>query len=181
MSLQPDQVRRLRAGITHWVRILDVVAHRLVTEGPERFDEFRTSGSLQDLDRTEFLKLTQAVYGLRVDAHMVVLSLRHIDEHLCQLKESSVLSGSEIAAAEEFWRHFNSEEIRDMRNLLEHSALYLAGRGRKMKLVKEPDDWPGLLASNGKLEKLFVFGNTYVVRTVIESAVAVARAVQKTD
>lgn len=152
------------SDLRFWALILDRAVHRLVSVS---FDGQTLSSRFDTIS---------TVVTMRSDAHLVPLSLRHIDEHLRQLKGSSLWTDQVAALATEFWQEYNSEEIRNLRNLLEHSAEYVAGRGTKRELVEDPDDsWPGMLATDNRLVRITLFGRTYAVRSVITAAIALGK------
>lgn len=126
-----------------------------------------------------FVKWRSAVFGTAVNAHMIAICLRQIDAHAkhLQSKAPSFWRGSVAQKGSQFIARFGSAEIRDMRNVLEHGAQYIVGDGDKPELITDPEaDWPSVLAVNGRVERIAVFGRTYEVKDIILAAIDFANA-----
>ena len=61
---------------------------------------------------------------------MVAISLRQIDEYARELERSSLWSGAIADSGTAFRSLLASEEARNLRDVVEHGAEYVAGRAR---------------------------------------------------
>ena len=67
--------------------------------------------------------------------------------------------------------------MKDFRDVLEHSAVYTAGRqGRKRQLIQSEQVGYGVQALGGRLKGITVFGKTYDVLPIIEAALGLMSA-----
>ena len=62
---------------------------------------------------------------------MIAVCLRQVDGYARRLKNYSIWSGTVAKKGENFLSIFKSEELKDMRDALEHAADYVAGHGDK--------------------------------------------------
>jgi len=173
MTLTAEQERRLVSNIKKWARILDESAHALSSNDISKlFREYDFSNLTPD----QFRQVRSSVFSLPADAHMVAISLRQIDEYARELEGSSLWSGGIAHAGTTFRSLLASEEARNLRDVVEHGAEYVAGRGRRPELVQDPDaDWPSVLIIDGKVIRITVFGLSYEVKPLILAAIEFVR------
>ena len=69
------------------------------------------------------------------DAHLLAIGIRQIEEHLQYLKKLGFRTPEIAQAAKQFFAAYKTADLKDLRNLLEHQAQYIAGEGRKPHLV----------------------------------------------
>jgi len=177
MSLSTEQERRLLSNIKKWARILDESARALSSNDiTKRFREYDFSSLTPD----QFRQVRSSVFSVPADAHMVAISLRQIDEYARELESSSLWSGAIAHAGTAFRTLLASEEARNLRDVVEHGAEYVAGRGRKPELVQDPDaDWPSVLIIDGKVTRIAVFGRSYEVKPLILAAIQFVRVLPR--
>ena len=98
------------------------------------------------------------------------------------MESASVWKDDVAWRGKEFRRLVSSQDIRHLRNVLEHAAEYLAGHGKYPEMVVSiDDDWPGFLGVNGRVQKIHVFGRQYEVEAVISAAFRLADVLPKRD
>ena len=68
-------------------------------------------------------------------AHLLAIGMRQIERHLQFLKDVGFRNPAIADAATKFFDACNTAVVRDLRDLLEHQADYIAGEGRKPHLV----------------------------------------------
>jgi len=176
MSLTAEQERRLASNLKKWARILDESARALSMSLDELMRLFREY-DFSNLTPNQFRDVRSSVFSAPADAHMLAISLRQIDEYARELEGSSLWSGGIARTGAAFRSLFASEEARNLRDVVEHSAEYIAGKGRKPDLVQDPDaDWPSVLIINGKVVRITVFGCSYEVRPLILAAIEFVKA-----
>jgi hypothetical protein len=108
---------------------------------------------------------------------MIAISLRQIDEYARKLEACPLWSGAIAETGSAFRKLVASEELRNLRDVVEHSAEYIAGKGRKPELVQDPDaDWPSAQIINGKITRIAIFGRSYDVQTTILAAIEFVKA-----
>ena len=179
LALDERQVRRLVSDLEAWAIVLDVVAYRLATIQTEQIPAILEREDAMEIGGEGFKQLRRAIFGVKADAHMLVLSLRQINEHLRELRAVASLWTDEVTrAVDEFHRHYGTEALRDMRDMLEHSAEYVAGKGRKPNRIVDPGaSWPGIGSVDGQISTLQLFGNDYQLTEVIGSALLAWKSV----
>lgn len=69
------------------------------------------------------------------DAHLLAIGLRQIAEHLQYLKKVGFRTPEIRRAAKQFFAAYETADLKDLRDLLEHQAQYIAGKARKPHLV----------------------------------------------
>jgi hypothetical protein len=181
VTLTSAQERRLVWSTKKWARMLDTSASSL-SKDPDRFDKLAREYDFSNLTRDQLREVRSAVYELSIDAHMIAICLRQIDEHAQQLKRSSLWSRAIARAGETFSKIMRSEELIDLRDVMEHSAHYVVGDGKKPALVLDPDqDWPSVLGLNGKVARISVFGRSYEVQEAIRASIAFVKTLPPTD
>ena len=70
-----------------------------------------------------------------IDAHLLAIGLRQIEEHLQYLKKLGFRTPKIAQAAKQFFAAYKTADLKDLRDLLEHQAQYIAGKARKPHLV----------------------------------------------
>ena len=130
-----------------------------------------------NLSADQLREVRWAVLSAPTSAHTVAICLRQLDEYARELQNSAIWT-REIAAKGIYFRDLvASEEIRNLRDVVEHSVEYLAGGGRKPTLIHDPEaDWPSVQVIDGKATVITVFGRAYQVKPTILAAIAFARA-----
>src|SRR5207249_6823048 len=76
-----------------------------------------------------------AAQGWLSDAHLLVIGCRQVDRHLTFLEKLGFRTSRMEQAAQLFFGAYNTTDLRDLRDLLEHQADYIAGKGRNPKLA----------------------------------------------
>jgi hypothetical protein len=77
-------------------------------------------------------------YEWLADAHDLAIGIRQIDEHLQHLKNlkrAGFRTPQIKQAAKQFFSAYKSADVKNLRDLLEHQAEYIVGRGDKRHLV----------------------------------------------
>ena len=69
------------------------------------------------------------------DAHLLVIGCRQVDRHLKFLQKLGFRTSRMEQAAKGFLGAYNTTDLKDLRDLLEHQADYIAGQGRNSKLA----------------------------------------------
>ena len=69
---------------------------------------------------------------------MIAICLRQIDEYARELEACSLWSGALAETGSAFLKLVASEDLRNLRDVVEHSAEYIAGKGREPKLPHSP-------------------------------------------
>ena len=176
MSNPCETEKRLIWNVKKWARILDGVASNL-SQAPDRVIAQFQEYDFSNLTREQLSAVRSSVFQIPTDAHMIGISLRQIDEYAKQLSNYPLWSDEVAAKGNVFRSAYGSSKLRDMRNVLEHGAEYLAGKGDKPHLVVDPGgDWPGVLMINRKVERITVFGVEYDVKPVILAAIEFVKA-----
>jgi len=181
MSPSADQQRRLVSNIKKWARILDESAMSL-SKLPLEIMRLSREYNFSNLTPDQIRNLRSSIFAIPADAHMVALCLRQIDEYARELKACPLWSGVIAEKGSAFRDIMSSQELRNLRDVVEHSAEYIAGKGRKPELVQVPDkDWPSTLIVNGKVTRIGIFGRDYNVQTAILAAIEFFRALPAED
>ena len=69
------------------------------------------------------------------DAHLLAIGIRQIEVHLQYLKKVGFSTPEIAQAAKQFFAACKTADLKNLRDLLEHQAEYIAGKGRKPHLV----------------------------------------------
>ena len=174
-TIDDDKTRRLVWNIKKWAWILDLSAEA-VGQNAERMIALFHELNFGELTKEELRKVRTEVFAGPLNAHMIAVCLRQIDGFARRLKSSSIWSGAVAKKGENFLAIFGSEELKDMRDVLEHAADYVVGKGRKPQLLVDPDqDWPSVLGLNKRVERITVFGKSYEVKTAILAAIELSK------
>lgn len=176
MPLSVDQERRLDWNIKKWARIRDESA-RSLSKFPDEIMRLFREYDFSNLTPDQFRKVRSSIFAAPGDAHMIAICLRQIDEYARELEACPLWSGAIAETGLAFRKLVASEELRNLRDVVEHSAEYIAGKGRKPGPVQDPDaDWPSAQIINGKVTRIAIFGRSYDVRTTILAAIEFVKA-----
>lgn len=174
MATTSDQERRLASSLNKWARILDESCASLAKH-PESLTQKLRTYDPHDLTTSQFREIRSIVFAIPADAHLVAICLRQIDEHARELAKYPIWTGDVATKGAAFRSLIASEELRDLRDVIEHGAEYIAGKGRKPELVQEPNnDWPSGQMLDNKIVRISVFGRGYNVSSAIYAAIQLA-------
>lgn len=178
--LTAEQEKRLIGSVQKWARILDENTQSLSKAIPNMLEMVKKF-DFSNLTPEQLREVRSGVFVFPTAAHMIAISLRQIDEHARELRRSDLWTGDVARKGSEFRRILRSEDIRDLRDVVEHGAQYLAGKGWKPHLVQDPNqDWPSSLIVGGRIVRIGVLGRAYEVREVIVAALQFAGALGQT-
>lgn len=179
-ALNGEETRRIVRALWKWINILHESAYDL-SHGGDRMTELTEKHGTSNLTREQVGEFRSALFQFPTNAHMIAISLRQVNEHVTELSSSALWQGELAKRGKEFQSIFRSDDIRDLRDVLEHGAKYLAGKkGRKLNLIKDSSgDWPSFTALNNKLVNIGVFGRNYHVEPAITAAFEFADALPK--
>ncbi len=178
-SLNDEQTQRIVRALWKWINILDKSANEL-SRSPEKWIELIHSLDLSHLTRQQVKVLRSALYQTPADAHVIAICLRQIDQHIKALMKSQLWRGELAKRGQNFRSIFGSNEIVDLRDVIEHSADYLTGSGRKPELFQDPDqDWPAVSIAEGQALDVTLFGRRYNMLPSITAATELAKALPK--
>jgi hypothetical protein len=176
MAPSVDQERRLVWNIKKWARILDESAKSL-SESPYEIMRLYREYDFSNLTPDQLRKVRSSIFAAPSDAHMIAICLRQIDKYARELEACPTWSGSIAETGSAFRKLMASKELRNLRDVVEHSAEYIAGKGRKLELVQDPDaDWPSAQIINRKVTHIAIFGRHYDVQTTILAAIEFVKA-----
>jgi hypothetical protein len=179
--LSTHQEWRLVWNLLKWARVLDAIAQAVGEFAPNLL-KLHKEMNWSDLNQDQQRQLSSVIFAAPADAHMIAICLRQINEFVEQLKQSSLWTGAVKEKGRLFQRLFTAEEIIDLRDVLEHGAEYIAGKGSKPHLVEDLDgDWPGVLCINGRPIRITVFGRSYEIKPVVLAAIELAKVLPKKD
>ncbi|PYN91628.1 MAG: hypothetical protein DMD89_30275 [Candidatus Rokuibacteriota bacterium] len=100
------------------------------------------------------------------DAHLLAIGIRQIEEHFQHLKKVGFRTPEIAQAAKQFFAACKTADVKNLRDLLEHQAQYIAGKPQKPHLVvdvkqsvsfgsdapgKEQSGWVSILARSAAL------------------------------
>ena len=171
MAISAVQERRLISNIRKWTRILDESAKSLSTNPNDILRKYKEY-DFSNLTPDQFRQVRSSIFAGPAQAHMIAICLRQIDEYIRELKACPIWSGVIAEKGLAFRAIMKSQELRNLRDVVEHSAEYIAGRGRMPKLIQDPEqDWPDVLIIDGRINKITIFGCSYVVRHAISAAI----------
>lgn len=156
--------------------MLDFAASDL-SSSPERLLAQFKQYDFSNLTQDQLRAVRSTVFGIPSQAHMIAICLRQIDEFANQLRRYPLWSGELATKGKSFRSIIRSSKNRELRNFLEHSAEYIAGKGRNQQLVVDRnEDWPGILVIDGKVERITIFGLTYDTKPAILAAIELVKA-----
>src|SRR4051794_1809945 len=128
--LSPELETRLAWNLLKWARVLDSTAKSVGEFGPSLMGlvkKMDLAAPTSDQQR----ELVAHVFAAPADAHMIAICLRQINEFVEQLKQTRLWQGTVKEKGRLFQKHFAAEEIINLRDVLEHSAEYIAGKGSR--------------------------------------------------
>jgi hypothetical protein len=103
--------------------------------------------------------------------HMVTISFQQIDRYSRYLQLTSIWREDVARAGNSFREELRHAGIRDLRNVLEHSADYSVGRGDRPELAPDPtNNFANHAARDGRLIELGAFGRWYRVEDAMRAA-----------
>jgi hypothetical protein len=157
----------LERNIVRWVRVVDRIAARLSVLGlPSQLHQL-ASGH-RDVD--EWI----------IDAHLLGVALRQIDQHLQHL--GTYRTDRLAIAARGYLAEYESLEIKNLRDVLEHEAEYIAeaktARLPQTEYVLDPAAPVSFGSATGSGRGrifVYVFGREYRVDALIEKAVVLGK------
>jgi hypothetical protein len=162
---------RIVCSLHKWRHILDHAASSASRVTLGAWDVAPNGGVAIEPDDERMASLKPLVMSGTIASHMVTIALRQIQEQLVYLEKTPVWQGEVEKLAKVFLDAVNQQELRDLRNVLEHEAEYMAGDGVKPSLVVHRGyDWPEVTCADGDLISVSVFGRTYYVHTAIIAA-----------
>ncbi len=115
-------------------------------------------------------------------AHLLAIGMRQIERHLQFLKDVGFRNPAIADAATKFFDACNTAVVRDLRDLLEHQADYIAGEGRKPHLVvdlRQPVSFGGDSTGSEELVWVSVFGRQYRVDPIVRAVEALEGALRE--
>lgn len=173
-----DETRqlKLRTEARYWVIAVTRIAQRM---SPTSIAKNINSPEIKSLNNEERIRqLLELALDKLLDVHILALAFRHIEEYLKQIKKTPQWSGSLEKVGKEFLQEYNTTRIKDFRDVLEHQAEYIAGSGRKPKLVKALNE--GLhFGGIDKLQNIGVFGVSYNIQPLVEKTLALDKPLKE--
>lgn len=166
MPLTDRQRLLLVSDARTWVNIAVSTSRSIVGEPEDLMDVTHDAGGHFAPDPNAIAKILRIAV---VNVHMLAVALRQIDRHLELLAPE--WEGDLAKRGTHFRNLYASSEMKDLRDVLEHSADYVADRGRKPQLKQSEHAGYGVTAVNGKIEGIHVFGKTHDVFPVVAAAV----------
>jgi hypothetical protein len=174
MLITEQQQKRLVWNVKKWARMLDE-SLRTLSQRAERFASVAPQLG-KKLSPVQVMEARALAFGAPADAHMIVISLRQLDEFARALVASNLWCGDVAQKGNDFRKLVNSTKVRDLRDVLEHGADYILGKGNKPELMLDPDgDYPSVLMSNGKVVRITVFGRSYDITNVVLAGIDLAK------
>ncbi len=165
MALTDRQRLLLVSDLRTWINIAASVSRHIIEEPEELHEIVRDSkGSFNPDPKQVAIILRVAV----VNVHTLAIALRQIDRHVQLLTPE--WSGELASRGAKFRTLFASSEMQDFRDVLEHSADYVADRGRKPELKQSEQAGYSVLGVDKRISGISVFGKTYDVLPVIAAA-----------
>jgi hypothetical protein len=117
-----------------------------------------------------------------IDAHLLVIGVRQIEEHLQYLKQVGFRTPQIKLTAKQFFAACRTADIKNLRDVLEHQAQYIAGKPKKPHLVVDPkqlvsfgDDAPG----KEQAVWVSVFGKKCRIDPVVRAVAALEGALRE--
>ena len=145
---------------------------RSLSSRTERMSSILPQISNQPLTAAQLAEVRSFAFGAPGDAHLVGVCLRQLDEFTGSLVASDIWRGEVARKGKMFRDLVASTEVRDFRDVLEHSAKYIVGKGSKPELIVDPDgDYPSVLMLNGQAVGFAVFGRSYDIKNVVLAAI----------
>ena len=161
----PQQRQLLERSLSMWLGLLPVVAA-----------EIRVTGLIPGLVNLIERRHTVDEW-VRLKPHTVSLILRHVAEHLRRLEPCPDRFRE---AAKAYLKEYEEQELKNLRDVLEHQAEYLAGSGRHQELVLDANSTVTFGAGSGGRQDevwIYAFGREYRIGDLLRSAERLRRAV----
>lgn len=167
MSLTARQALLLRSSAKSWVNIALSRARKIQLDPAELLDQIRAAqGQLEVTTET----VDRILDASTVNIHVVALALRHVARALSLLIPHLTSEPELLEAATRFSQEYESADMQNFRDVLEHSAEYIADRGHKPALKKAEGPGYGATIVDDVVVGVHVFGETYDMRRVLERA-----------
>ena len=170
---QPAEPRLLlERNVRMYVGLVQRIVPRLSPMGPEELAS----------QYVTMLKDERAVWEWLGEAHVLAICLRQIQEHLEQLrrlKHGGFRTPRIARATERFFRAYNTADLKNLRDLLEHQADYVAGKGDKRHLVVDLKE--SVSFGNDASGKVWVsiFGRQCRVDPIVQAVAALEVALRE--
>jgi len=117
------------------------------------------------------------------DPHLLAIGIRQIERHLQYLEKEVGFRTTEIAqAAKQFFDVYNSTDVKNLRDLLEHQADYIVGKGEKPRLVvdmKQSVSFGSDASGNEQAVWVSVFGWKCQVDSIVRAVAALEVALRE--
>ena len=155
------------ADASSWIHVAASVTQRAVDEGEELVDAIRGAGDSPPVDAELVAKVFRVAM---VNVHVIAIALRQIDRHLKRLAPE--WSGDLAREGARFRDLYAASDMKDFRDVLEHSADYLVDDGTKPELKQSEGAGYSVLAIDGRIQGISVFGKTYDVVPLVAAATA---------
>lgn len=166
MALTDRQRVLVMSDASSWIKVAASVTSRIVDEGQEVMNAIIDSDGSINVDP----KLVAKIFRVAMmNVHTIAVSLRQIDRHLQFL--ASEWSGDLARKGAEFRTLYADSDMKDFRDVVEHSADYTADKGCKPELKQSEQAGYSVLSVGGKIEGVSIFGKTYDIVPLIEAAI----------
>lgn len=106
------------------------------------------------------------------NAHLLAIGIRQIEQHLRRLKSAGFRTPQIRQAAKQFFNAYKSADVKNLRDLLEHQADYIAGKGEKPRLVvdlKQSVSFGSDSTGSEELVWVYVFGRECRVDPIVRA------------
>lgn len=136
--MDPDKAAQLTRTVTSWLLVSNLALRRL--RGADVVVESDTNKLLRltrlktkkpDTDSASWHQVNQ----LLADAHLLLVAYKHVSSGLKLLLAEGCLTGSLLMASSGFLTLYESDQVSNFRDMLEHQEEYIAGTGRKQDLL----------------------------------------------
>ncbi len=167
MALTDRQRVLLMADASSWINVATSVTQVAVDEGEELADAIRDAGDSSPVDAVLVAKVFRVAM---MNVHMIAIALRQIDRHLKRLAPE--WSGDLAREGARFRTLYAASDMKDFRDVLEHSADYLVDDGTKPELKQSEEVGYSVLAVDRRIQGISVFGKTYDVVPLVAATTA---------
>lgn len=154
-----------------WInRLSQILQHISETDAclERAYRRFKDTGHGRSLEPIQRFLSNGSVQDRMFELCLIPLILRQIDDHIRVLK--SGWSGELAVKGKQYRKMFRGSEIRDLRNVLEHLADFLIGRGNEPNLMRKDEPDPSVQTKDGEVISMTLFGKRYMVRDLINAA-----------
>ena len=171
LTEQPEEPRSLlERNILIWATVVQKITPRLSAK--ELVEQIAAIAFKGERAPEEWL----------TDAHLLAIGIRQIEEHFQHLKKVGFRTPEIAQAAKQFFAACKTADVKNLRDLLEHQAEYIAGKTRKQRLVVDlkqsvsfGSDAPGKEQS----VCVSVFGKKCHVDSILRAVVALEAALRE--